>query len=471
MANEPDGLALAEHLRKVHFSLIVACFACLVALSVEIPSDIQQAKASLSRLRVLEGMDQGQWLAAALDDELREASMATRGRRVHRAYPDYDEMLAQVGTMVTIESWSELPEWVVAASGFPVYDGGSAEEGEEDTKKPAPTAYHQYEEGEGTGAFAPIRTVADVQSLWAALAGPTSVWVPVEIESSESSSVTPLQELFATRTAARQQLGGMAVRRFPFDYRRCEDGAAVVRETAVRRVIRGCTTIAFGNADFRLGVRFVETRVNLLPRLTAFLGHPSSDPRFEIAFPHLAERARGREGDVLEVLAADLAGAEEAARQEEGLTLLGVSVPVARLTLWGGFALLCLQLYFVLHLKELTHRLTGTENGRKETAAVVRFPWIAFYPGRAAATVTVLSACLLPLTLALLLALGANPAAPLDPFSDPARLQELTAPTLWLRVLLLTGASGVLAWRSGRLLRTLRAAAARDEGPEAGSRP
>lgn len=74
---------------------------------------------------------------------------------------------------------------------------------------------------------------------------------------------------------------------------------------------------------------------------------------------------------------------------DETIEALGLKVPLAQITQWGTFLLLSLQLYFLLHLREFSGKVTCSSPGGDVA-------WIGVYRSKMALTTTLLSACLFP---------------------------------------------------------------------------
>jgi hypothetical protein len=82
----------------------------------------------------------------------------------------------------------------------------------------------------------------------------------------------------------------------------------------------------------------------------------------------------------------------EAARSGERLEVLGIKLPVDALRTWGVVIVLAIQLYFFLHIREFGKRLS-IDNEAWGVA------WVALYPGILESLVFLLSALLLPIVL------------------------------------------------------------------------
>jgi hypothetical protein len=116
---------------------------------------------------------------------------------------------------------------------------------------------------------------------------------------------------------------------------------------------------------------------------------------FDAAFPELSSVSTGI--STLEISDAVHRLESEAASAEKSISVLGFTVPVPQLSLWGVLILLSLQLYLWLHLHELAARIEPDAEGWNVA-------WIGVYRTRAALAVAVVSCLVLPVLAAIALA-------------------------------------------------------------------
>lgn len=83
--------------------------------------------------------------------------------------------------------------------------------------------------------------------------------------------------------------------------------------------------------------------------------------RFDRSFWDLAQAAKGLEALELEDLRRIVS--EDAARGSEVLEVFGFKFPVGRVTVWSTVVLWCIQLYFLVYLKQLSGKLDRTDPG------------------------------------------------------------------------------------------------------------
>jgi hypothetical protein len=102
--------------------------------------------------------------------------------------------------------------------------------------------------------------------------------------------------------------------------------------------------------------------------------------------------------------------------QPHDFEVLGIKFPVEHQALWGIIALLALQLYLCLHLRELSPSLTPKDDG-------LNVAWIGLYPSLLSRAVTWTSILILPLvSIALLAQNGMHYESPLWPFLKAHKL-------------------------------------------------
>jgi hypothetical protein len=91
----------------------------------------------------------------------------------------------------------------------------------------------------------------------------------------------------------------------------------------------------------------------------------------------------------------------QAASAEKSISLLGFNIPITQLAQWGLLVLLSVQLYFWLHLHELTNRIEPDAEGWNVA-------WIGVYRTRVAETVGAISCFILPVIASIILAYRFN---------------------------------------------------------------
>ncbi len=114
--------------------------------------------------------------------------------------------------------------------------------------------------------------------------------------------------------------------------------------------------------------------------------------KFSYAFSDLASFAKNRNSMTLDELVGEIQSSAGAA--EQTVEVFGAKIPQIAVSLWGGLLLACVQLYVLLHLRTvLRHRL-----------ALDAAPWIGGYDDRMSRFVATASIAVLPLVALLRLA-------------------------------------------------------------------
>lgn len=92
---------------------------------------------------------------------------------------------------------------------------------------------------------------------------------------------------------------------------------------------------------------------------------------------------------------------QETGKGEESFEVFGLKLPVGQLTTWGTLILLSLQLYFYLHLSELSKKLGVDDPGWN-------VPWIGMYQSRPSRSLFFLTCCAVPTVVIALLAISSS---------------------------------------------------------------
>ncbi len=109
--------------------------------------------------------------------------------------------------------------------------------------------------------------------------------------------------------------------------------------------------------------------------------------RFEEAFPDLAKAVCSSEEVSLQDIVTHLE--QESGKGPESFEAFGLKVPVVQLTKWGTVLLLSIQVYFYVHLRELSRKLGKDDPGWD-------VPWIGMYQSRLSRLILLVSSCIAP---------------------------------------------------------------------------
>lgn len=422
---------LASHLRTVHFSLLVVSLACLVAMSVQVPADVRLAIDDLNRLGRLEDRDPATWLREIVPEEVYEEGLPPEERVLH-VYSDGEVMLRTVGTVHDISMLCEFPELVVSSREGDFFDDvfyfyGATRSGAQGT---TPV-------GVGRGALEAVRRPRQVRDLWDALGRASSVvYVPTGYTVLEPDMSRGTFRQRASGDGAGAGAGPDPVK-FPLDFVPCE-GKPWVRKIRGREVILGGCWTNRSNSTFELELVLEKHSVLLTAGFADYLSVATVEPDFSRAFPALNRWLVGSSADDFDVLRAELSGAQALAEREQVLELFGAEVPISHLALWGSIAVLALQLYLLLHARQLEVASAGEASSLLRTDPPF-FPWVALYRGRPAAWVAYGSVALLPAAVVCILSWQSHS----------------TGGSLWSGVVGALASIG-LAWTCWAILRRIR---------------
>jgi hypothetical protein len=144
-----------------------------------------------------------------------------------------------------------------------------------------------------------------------------------------------------------------------------------------------------------LTVNWRRSSINLRDAVNAYLNTTWRHRPYEQVFPELASYLGGLE--LLPWNGLETFLKAEKRKSEQQVQLFGASIPTRALQFWGGLIILCVQLYFYLHLCVLRSRMR-----RDDRAWEV--PWIGVYLDWPSRVITVASGILLPTGVTLFLA-------------------------------------------------------------------
>ncbi len=130
---------------------------------------------------------------------------------------------------------------------------------------------------------------------------------------------------------------------------------------------------AFGLKGKRAVIRIVQARVTKVDQTTFHeLFKDWKAGRFDETFRDLSIATRDLESLGVEHARNRLDDESKAAKGSEHFEIFGVKIPAPQLTRWGILGLLCVQLYFFVHLKQLSNKLHSSDAGWD-------IPWLGMY--------------------------------------------------------------------------------------------
>ncbi|MBS0417716.1 MAG: hypothetical protein JSR66_08380 [Proteobacteria bacterium] len=116
---------------------------------------------------------------------------------------------------------------------------------------------------------------------------------------------------------------------------------------------------------------------------------------FDSAFRELA--VASRDNETISITDALHRMVDSQSKGEQTVEAMGLKIPAPELTRWGVILIVCVQIYFWLHLRQFSRRIKSHSPG-------LGVAWIGVYGSTLAMVTTLLSACLLPAaTLTILL--------------------------------------------------------------------
>lgn len=418
--------ALVEHLRLVHFTLVITCIAILVTLSSNRDTELTLASQQLDKIRLMDdaarrsanrsGGELIDWLLVEAKRGLPGTPLPTQPTGpIYSAsiYTEEYNIIGHVDLEIDGKTYPvmcefDAPYWQI-----------SADDGKDLVAKLRSSSIKLPEKSSHGTQFAEFRTfwnlLGEIDSV--DVAEPSfSVEMYRRVYSDEpSSSSTPAA--IAQPQVARPSLLGVPVRfvrNLPltrtngdevclfenenlvfFDARGVRDapplGPMEIRASAdyptVLKALPPLAGTQFRDYVFAAKITYQKRPLNSQLRLAQLVGLLLPPGKFDNVFPELATFA----GDFTGISLTDAAVVlhQERAHIPESVELLGMKLPVQSVAAWGTLAIIAVQLYLCLHLYELLQRVT-----RKQ--AYTDVPWIAVYTNQIAQTVFILTAGLLP---------------------------------------------------------------------------
>ncbi len=409
---------LAEHLRTVHFTLIVACVSLLLSGFLESSETLRQSLEDIKSINAALDRWDPDWLREYADRKVKS---------FEEPYAYFEDLvpskMAMSGTFAGIYSVTPPTDsWFVPAIVTPP--------GSLPSSPPTPPSADNYrmlselwanELAHPTGAPAPPRpaTLESFKVYWNELSETTVVLIPnrvapfllatsegwedAERVSWEKSSAGHANwDVSFDKFSCDYKIRGIIKEKLPADYQRYPCAyQGVVREPPPRSP-RGNWRDST-RASMTRDIGSVLLPVEQLGRVPVdlqkgFIEHAQvkglavkwRTGQFKESFRDLDELTQNYQEISFAKIEKILEG--EAARSGERLEILGIKLPVNALRSWGVVIVLAIQLYFFLHIREFKNRLS-VDNEAWGVA------WVALYPGILEGLVFLLSALFLPIAL------------------------------------------------------------------------
>jgi hypothetical protein len=148
------------------------------------------------------------------------------------------------------------------------------------------------------------------------------------------------------------------------------------------------------NYSITIPLSYKQVEVNAQAICSRLFKNEPTPGRFDKSFPALKELTEFTESLPLDRLKQQLESEQE--RSREGFEIFGVKLPTELIGTWGILSLLVVQLYFWLHLLRFVKQ---AREDRGNDASVSQIPWIGFYPEKITRFIFIFSSVGLPLII------------------------------------------------------------------------
>ena len=355
---------VVEHIRRVHFSLLLACFALAASLTVRLGgSTVERALEDLQQIARLQNSGRV-WIRPYLESLLADLpELPSTGH-----LPVVKSLLLSNGVLVPLVSISNGPRF---------------------------WSYLLHPE-KGTYTKAERRSaILDVES-WSSLEGKPPLEISTlstfrEVWDSDATHLHVPEALGARRSnGALLELEYRSIRqegsfKAP-QHLSCRSAPSVERISD--RVARTdlCLESSIREPSI-VTISWRAWRVDPRKALNLYLDTEWPGRPFEGVFPELGDHSKGLEALPLDGLATLLRAEQK--KLEEQVQIFGASLPASSLSSWGGLIIVCVQLYLLLHMRVLSIRMSRDDPGWDT-------PWIGLYRGFLSRSATLFSVAIVP---------------------------------------------------------------------------
>ncbi len=413
-----------EHLRTVHFSLVVLCVALIVLSLSRRPNEIQLAHAQIVQVQELVNGSHRDWdwnwdwLETQLKDQTAELER-------HFGHPpdfEYDTVTFESRGIIRrvplsilrgdyiVRNPEKSPKGLIfLSSAIPFSD--------EQLKKP--------------------KTLREFRELWEGLSSENLFMILPEKISRTAFLIHP------------REFGGKAYSRVIVSFSKtgrsmgkssgpCQDGPDPHRfflgeysQHAMEdikkdnpqfeyRYYYGCTLSTEGSGTEEMPSEALTLPIESFSKVpfdgqTALIAHSRSEwawhhGSFDYSFPQLS--AATKEYEDLDITKIEQVLAEEDKRTGDSFEAIGVKFPADSVHLWGILIIVGIQLYFWIHLRERSSKLSEGDTGWDVA-------WIGVYPSKVARVAMFSSTLVLPVLAALSLGIRGSHTAFFERFHSP----------------------------------------------------
>lgn len=415
-----------QHLRKIHFSLLVACFSLLTLTFAREANQYEKALEQLNQIRAALSDWEPGWIDAAaaelvtdLDDTLSDELILGAKCRNHCVtknlmveqflLPTYERKLEEEGLqLLATRPWTLLPLPVpllmLAGAGQDPQSGplwskmAKLKRLDPQFLNPIPRSYpiayqpFDIDRPESVGEFQILWNTLDVLTI-TFVTEQGGYWVLFGDLHSESDAfiIRPDDLVDASWPTVELALEPM------------EDSAKAWWRDRTEHQIRPDYQL-IGHTPWGEVTVPVEGKQITLPLRDAFTrshGLSWTNGTFANNFPDLSAAMQGRPRMSFDETAALLTS--ESAKLDTDIAIFGLTIPAAMVSKWGGIFMVIAQFYFWLHLRGFAREL-------KSTTQLTLAPWIGVYDDPLARAATAVSGFALPPAILTALIFGTSTA-------------------------------------------------------------
>jgi len=384
MSRNPDTTKLVEHLRTIHFTLIVACLGLLAVSTINPINDTKRAYDDIVVMNELSDSWNPRWLAEYVDNEVTQFKDRN------------DNNLNAIDTVYVLEPIEgvQYGAWLSEYHTPPICD------------PPEWTVFGDKIEDNRVGV--PLR-LADFRHLWEELGRRNKIYAftghsdavlivdpaevkPARLEVSSACPEIPVSVSLGVSSEAQYVRARLAP---AFDIFMQSE---LWPQGATHLLIAGDhpsdrdridENSLIGPNGKQIVIPLFTHVIDIDPRkeLASIAEVNWDTDNFDRSFEELASLTKNIEGSSLNNLQDHFKS--ELKRTGDQFEIFGVSIPASALSLWGIIILIGIQLYFFLHLHTFISRIGVNDPG-------MLVPWLGIYDNYFARTIFVLSVSLLP---------------------------------------------------------------------------
>jgi hypothetical protein len=362
------SVAFIEHMRMVHFSLVIVSAGLIIVASTTTDTQAQRALAQLEAMAMLVSNMGPNWLSQRCESVRAALSAAHAGKTSDNKLPSVSYVHSASGEDFQIVNLCWIVETELTQTGLRLQVMPIS---------PLQARLFAFTKiVRNADSLGQLPTVADFRQFWDMINTAPQVVLPLDIDSNEYSRdprISPRPLTPVPQPASYYQP--------TFDLATSADAETPV--PFVFRDIRDGSYIPVTKSDF-LPLDGFETLKNLIPEPARSLLRPGS---FASSFPDLEEVTRGLDSAPYSVWKSALT--REVKRVGSSFEAFGLQLPAQAIALWGGILVISIQTYLLTHLLEFKRRVR-TDDEECDVA------WVGLYAGMLSRLLVVLSVVVLP---------------------------------------------------------------------------